>query len=267
MKHKTVMERRIQINKQQWEKLLPDDHRWWYLPVAEDNDTDVAIRYNKSSGSEEKVEIPERIGEYRVRRIGRQGFSFNKELRSVAIPSTVEAIGYSAFGHCKNLERVIFSRGLKVIDWNAFEECKSLQKIELPDGLTRIGNKAFYRCSALESIRIPSSVTHIGDDAFSECGGAKGRSVTRTVTRPTPSLRSFTSRREMEDYYGPDVAFAATGAPAEALEEMDRELAKHSTYTYSEYVNGGTGRLMFYVKQGSYAHDWCSYRGCQFRFY
>ena len=121
MKHKTVMERRIQINKQQWEKLLPDDHRWWYLPVAEDNDTDVAIRYNKSSGSEEKVEIPERIGEYRVRRIGRQGFSFNKELRSVAIPSTVEAIGYSAFGHCKNLERVIFSRGLKVIDWNAFE--------------------------------------------------------------------------------------------------------------------------------------------------
>lgn len=267
MKNKTVMERRIQINKSQWEQLLPDDRRWWYLPVAEDNVTDVAIRYNKSSGSEKDVEIPEWIGEYRVRRIGRQGFSFNRELRSVAIPQTVEKIDYGAFAHCENLERVILSRGLKTIDWNVFEGCTVLRTIMLPDGVTRIGNKAFYRCSALESIYIPASVTHIGEDAFSECGGAKGHSVTRTATRPTPSLSSFTSRREMDDYYGPDVAFAATGAPAEALEEMDRELAKHSTYTYTEYVNGGTGRLMFYVKEGSYAHKWCSHRGCQVKFY
>lgn len=267
MKNKTVMERRIQINKHQWEQLLPNDPHWWYLPVAEDNDTDIVIRYSKATGSEKDMNIPECIGGYRVSQIGRQAFAFNEELRSVSIPKTVEKIDYGAFAHCENLEKVVLSRGLKTIDWNVFEGCTALRTIMLPDGVTRIGNKAFYRCSALESIYIPASVTHIGEDAFSECGGAKGRSVTRTVTRPTPSLRSFTSRREMEDYYGPDVAFAATGAPAEALEEMDRELAKHSTYTYTEYVNGGTGRLMFYVKEGSYAHKWCSHRGCQVKFY
>ncbi|MBE5798612.1 MAG: leucine-rich repeat domain-containing protein [Clostridiales bacterium] len=97
-------------------------------------------------GNEEKVCIPEMIGEWKVTCIGKGAFRQNRIMSKVVIPPFVTAI-----------------------DEEAFQECQNLKQVEMPGSVIFIGDRAFSDCPNLSKIRIPQSVTIIGKDVFNKC--------------------------------------------------------------------------------------------------
>ena len=80
------------------------------------------------------VVVPEKVKakdekEYPVTAFGENCFKECKQLKSVAIPSTVTSLGNSCF-YC----------------------CSSLTSITIPSSVTSLGNSCFYGCSKLESV-------------------------------------------------------------------------------------------------------------------
>ena len=152
------------------------------------------------------IVIPSEYNGKPVTSIAGFAFTYNTDLTSITIPSTITKIGPSAFYDCSYLERVYISdiaawcniefsdrvldlgystarlylnnelvtdlvlpEGITTISAHAFDSCNTLTSIVIPDSVTSIGNSAFSYCSSLTSVVIPDSVTSIGDDAFSNC--------------------------------------------------------------------------------------------------
>lgn len=117
----------------------------------------------------EDVIVPETVNGKEVKVIYSNAFNRCRELKSVALPETVESIGDSAFYICKQLKKVNMPKNLKTIENSAFNYCISLEEIRLPTGLTSIGRRAFYDCRKLTSLFVPSTVKFIGEEAFGNC--------------------------------------------------------------------------------------------------
>lgn len=129
-----------------------------------------------------------------VRIVGISAFAFNKFIRSIVVPSSVETIDDRAFYKCDNLNKVIFKANsrlnrigggafystlLKCFEFpssvvevgeKSFMECKVLRSIIFPDNscLRKIGQAAFNKTD-IKSIVIPASVVKIGSYAFCCC--------------------------------------------------------------------------------------------------
>ena len=147
------------------------------------------------TGTEENVEIPEKLGEYPVKSI--HNMQGGKDMVSVQIPASVTKIGESAFYNLKNLKTVTFAPGskletivrtafsdsgvttielpdsLKTIGYGAFMNCHGLKNMTIPSGVETIGEDAFLNCRYLETISIPASVTSIGKSVFGSCSNLK----------------------------------------------------------------------------------------------
>ena len=130
---------------------------------------DGVVEIQKVKKYAETLEIPEKLEETPVGRIGKEACQGLKIVR-LALPDTVYNIGESAFYQCGHLRNIDFGNGLKVIERNAFSGCAALEDMTLPEGTIEIGERAFYHCSMLKHIRIPASVGHIAEDAFEGCG-------------------------------------------------------------------------------------------------
>lgn len=78
-------------------------------------------------------------------------YVFNKILRRVILPDTVEAILDHAFDHCIFLKSVKLAC-VKEIQGDAFRGCKALWTLELPDSLEFIA-PAFKGCNNLKEVR------------------------------------------------------------------------------------------------------------------
>lgn len=109
-------------------------------------------------------------------------FSYNQNLTSITLPSSLEIIGASAFYGCESLPVVdnvryadcvavkaidetmstyVLREGTRFIAGWAFEMCSDMKSINLPEGLVFIGEGAFQNCSQLETITLPESTKHI----------------------------------------------------------------------------------------------------------
>ena len=93
----------------------------------------------------------------------------NSGLKSVNLPTSVEAIGEMVFMGCSSLKSINLPANLTVIGAGAFSECTSLSSISFPDKLTYILAGAFADCTGLTSISIPASVQVIENDVFLGC--------------------------------------------------------------------------------------------------
>jgi hypothetical protein len=121
-----------------------------------DNDeltAEVYIPENIKSGfALVSITIPDSVKKgdnfYTIDRIRSQAFSGLKNVKSIAVPSSVTYIGNYAF-----------------------DGCESLESLTLPDSLTEIGKNAFYNCRSLKTIAIPNSTGKIGKNAFTYCNG------------------------------------------------------------------------------------------------
>ena len=112
------------------------------------------IHILKYKGSNNIVNIPDRINGYYVTSIGDDAFYKCESIFSVTVPDTIESIGLRAFYECYELTEVILSKRLKTIGEFAFFNCRSLTDIEIPNNVASIGGDAFAYCSSLSSIGV-----------------------------------------------------------------------------------------------------------------
>ena len=102
--------------------------------------------------------------------VGFDKFAFmNSGLKSVNLPTSVEAIGEMVFMGCSSLKSINLPANLTIIGAGAFYECTGLSSISFPDKLTYILAGAFADCTGLTSISIPASVQVIENDVFLGC--------------------------------------------------------------------------------------------------
>ena len=114
--------------------------------------------------------------------IGNSAFSSCSNLKSIAIPNSVESIKAGAFSGCSVLNNVIIPSSVSFIGSGAFSNCKGLSSITIPDAVKSIEANTFLYCSGLTSISIPSSVTSIGENAFEGCTGLSNITIPSSVT-------------------------------------------------------------------------------------
>ena len=104
-----------------------------------------------------------------TKRIGDNWF-YVSEVKSVAIPASVEEIGVNAFCACEYLKHVgIEENGwLRTIGDYAFCRCRNLARVHLPKKLEKIGVGCFSY-SGLEEAILPESAREVGAEAFFKC--------------------------------------------------------------------------------------------------
>lgn len=102
--------------------------------------------------------------------VGQGILTFQKQLKSVTIPSSVQKISKIAFSYCSALETLNLSEGLEEIGEMAFWNCSSLESVSIPSTVTTIGKNAFADCSNLKTVTIPRAFENQIDDIFAGCG-------------------------------------------------------------------------------------------------
>ncbi len=124
------------------------------------------------------------------------------KLKTVTLPSTLEAIPKQAFQGSTGLTAIGLPSNIASIGEQAFSGCSALKKLVLPSMLTSIGSKAFENCAALTEISFPgrmrtlepndclagcTSLTTVTlADGIEELGSGffKGRESLKNVTLP-----------------------------------------------------------------------------------
>ena len=114
------------------------------------------------------IRVPELVGGRTVSRIGDRAF-YNKWVKKVVLPWSIETIGREAFKYCTYLESIDMPDSISLIHAGAFFECKALREAVIPSSVKRIPADCFYGCENLELVRIPDSIKSIGKGAFCQC--------------------------------------------------------------------------------------------------
>lgn len=99
-----------------------------------------------------------------VQSISEDAFAYNKYLKSVTIPKSVNTIGNYAFQNCAKLESVICKADISSI-YGTFYNCRLLKSFHIPETVTEIMDNAFAGCESLE-VKIGKNVSYIYDNAF-----------------------------------------------------------------------------------------------------
>lgn len=143
---------------------------------------DNKITITKYCGTDEEVNIPQRIDDKEVTKIGDRAFYGCSELTNVTIQEGVTSIGNLAFDRCSELESITIPEGVTSIGKGTFIGCSELTSIIIPKGVTCIEEYTFHACSGVESITIPEGVTSIENDAFNGCGELTSITIPEGVT-------------------------------------------------------------------------------------
>lgn len=104
---------------------------------------------NKQVKSE--INVPEKIGDFKVLKIGTGVFKNQTNLKKITLPSTVTEIGESAFSDCTNLSEIVAPGEMVEIGNNAFDGCSILTtKIRTSENKpVSIAQSAFDDCSEI----------------------------------------------------------------------------------------------------------------------
>lgn len=128
------------------------------------------------------LEIPNKLGGYKVTEIDDGAFEGMTDLTYVSFPSTITRIGDYAFGSCSSLKSIQLPSGLKELGCNAFEFCESLASINIPAGVEIIEEGAFADCYALKTVTINEGTKEIGEEAFANCESLTSLTLPKTIT-------------------------------------------------------------------------------------
>ena len=140
-----------------------------------------SITFDKYTGSERNIIIPEKVNGTPIVRIRHSAFA-GSTVKSVVVPSTVTEIDAFAFQDCRFLKKAVLKKGLKTLEANAFEGCTLLEDIKLPSTLTELGAGAFRGCSSLKEIVIPDSVTGNCNSTFQDCTSLEKATLSKQMT-------------------------------------------------------------------------------------
>ena len=105
----------------------------------------------------------------KTKRIEDYKYMNDDTLTEYTVEDEVEEIGKNAFSWCRNLKKVTIPRGVTRIIRYAFRRT-GLTEVTLKEGVEEIGDGAFCHCSSLERVVLVKGIRKIGDCAF---GGNK----------------------------------------------------------------------------------------------
>ncbi len=135
-----------------------------YEYIVQEDGTIEIIAY---SGSDEVVNIPEKIDGIKVTSIWAYAFESNEHITSVIIPDGVTNIGEYAFAHCSSLVSINIPDSVTTLGAYAFNEAPLLSVEE--DEILYIG-KFLLKCgSAVTDVTVKNGTIHIYEDAFADC--------------------------------------------------------------------------------------------------
>ncbi len=159
-------------------------------------------------GSAASVEIPSKVGSYKVTAIGAEAFWQKKAMTSVEIPSTVISIGYAAFNECTALTKVVLPSSVKTIDEAAFWYCTGMKKIVIPASVTSIGKDAFKGCDALTAYTTEGSY---GEEYIKGLANVKpGYRYAKSMTLNYTSLEvGLTAERQLKVTLSPSPLYSS----------------------------------------------------------
>ena len=102
--------------------------------------------------------------------IADDAFAYNRTLKKVVLPNTLQAIGTRAFISCTALQSIVIPSSVEEIGLRAFNGCSSLASITFPDEMPEkaIGDEAFYGCG-ITTLTLPKGVKQAGKEAFAKC--------------------------------------------------------------------------------------------------
>ena len=98
--------------------------------------------------------IPNKIGNIKIKGIGRDLFYNFLGLENIILPNSLVEIGPNVFRNCDNLKKIILPDSLMHIHDCAFRNT-GLEEIDIPDSVTRISYKAFGYCYNLKKAKLP----------------------------------------------------------------------------------------------------------------
>lgn len=140
------------------EELIKNDYI--YLPISAS--TAKIVGY---SGNEEKVNIPDKIDNYKITCIDGWAFTCQNNITDISIPEGVNSINEKAFYGCKNLSSVKLPNTLLSIGRGAFRTT-AIKRIDIPDNVTKIEKGAFANCEKLSNVKIGKGIQTIERSAF-----------------------------------------------------------------------------------------------------
>ena len=104
---------------------------------------------------------------YTVTDIDIEAFYYQKGIREVNLPATIEKIDTAAF-YLSSLREITVQEGLKRINCGGLSSTQ-IQEIILPQSLLYLEEESFSGCRSLRHITIPDSITSIPRFCFSFC--------------------------------------------------------------------------------------------------
>lgn len=100
-------------------------------------------------------------------------FIYNKTIKYVTLPNTMDNVPSAAFKGCTNLVSVVLPDGILSVYESAFENCTSLTTVQFPSNMDdgKICERAFYGCTSLKNLYLPKNLKGgtIGDYSFFGC--------------------------------------------------------------------------------------------------
>lgn len=185
----------------------------------EDDQNGDGVQILKYLGSDESVEIPEKLGKKVVVSLKSGAFS-DTEVKKVVMPATMKRIESNAFEGAP-LETLVLNNGLEEIG-NLGESEKlieltipgtlsldtgtpgtsylsslpNLHKVEFAEGTKEIGSLAV--CEALEEVVIPEGTEKIAEAAFYKCANLKSVILPKSVTVIGDSAFTYSGIENLE---------------------------------------------------------------------
>ncbi|MDD3972333.1 MAG: leucine-rich repeat domain-containing protein [Clostridia bacterium] len=227
------------------------------------------IQITKYHGKSKTVVIPDMINDLPVTGITPNAFWGASEIKSIVLPETVVTIGNNAFFSCVSLTQFNIPKNLKSLGENVFSGCENLKEITVSDGneyfssidgvlfdkdqqkliiypakktgdyyqipltVEYIGKNAFSNCEMLQQVVYPDSLIEIGQNAFKNCINL----ADIEIPEGTLNLRA--------------------GAFWECVNLSSIKIPS-SVDNIGEHIFYGCAMLSsIYVKEGSYAQQWC----------
>ena len=135
------------------------------------------------------VNIPYRINNKPVTRIGHDCFFNHPEIKTISFPDTLTSIGDNSFALCKGLRELVLPDSITDIGAYAFRDCTGLKRVVMPANLKVLRTGLFSFCYFLDDdveIVLNEGLETIETRIFS--GGGLGTYITLNVPKTVKSI-------------------------------------------------------------------------------
>lgn len=137
-----------------------------YCTTNSTSDNGIGVEGSKINSLPKVLYIPETINGETYTNLGSGMFAYNKRIKEVILPKTINQITPECFAFTSHLEKVLNTENLNSLQFGAFF-ASGIKEMDFSN-LTLLDKKAFMKCGHLTKINI-GKITAIADRCFEHC--------------------------------------------------------------------------------------------------